>query len=211
MVMIGILLALQVSNWNEIRKNKEKERIILGELNKDFLLNLEKFNEIKTLQIRTYQSGLIVFRNLDKLHVPVSRDSVYKYASGMFGGYTYYPSNGVVESLINTGDIRYIRNDSLKKLLVSWKDVYTDYSEKVQIDIDFWSNQIEPYVIRNGSFSQIGSDANKRLVEDPVFINMLVRKQHYNSNVVSAIKDVEGIEFYMTEIVRLSTVNETNE
>ena len=204
LVMLGILLALQVSTWNENRKNAEREQIILQELNKDFSQNLERFQEVKRLQFQTYYSGEVVFRNIQSLQIPESRDSVFKFVTGMFGGYNYYPSNGVVSSLISTGDIRFITNDSLKKYLVSWSDVLTDYSERVAIDIAFWSNQIEPYVIRNGSFLNIGSAKNKSLVEDPIFINMLVRKQHYNKNVVSAIENKNGIEFYMEKIVQLT-------
>lgn len=206
LVMLGILLALQVNNRNENRKDREKEKVILSELNKDFEQNLQRFKEIKQMQFNTYNSGVIVFRNLDKLHIPTSRDSVYRYVTGMFGGYSYYPSNGVVESLINSGEIRLIKNDTLRNYLVSWKDVLNDYTERVDIDIKFWSNQIEPFVIQHGNFYQVATDENKSLVEDREFINMLVRKQHYNRNVVSAIQKENGIEHYMTEIIRLTQV-----
>ena len=128
----------------------------------------------------------------------------------MFGGYNYYPSNGVVESLISSGDIRYIKDDSLKKYLVSWNDVLTNYSERVAIEISFWSSQVEPYVIRNGDFYNIDSDKNKKLIEDPVFISMLVRQHHYNSNIISVIRNQDGLEFYMEEIVRLTNINQKN-
>ncbi|GAB4165262.1 MAG: hypothetical protein Tsb0033_26960 [Winogradskyella sp.] len=207
LVMLGILLAIQINNWREEHKNVQREKLILKDLNKDFSQNLEKFKSVKKFQYRTFNSGAVVFRNIQKIHIPVNRDSVYKYLPGMFGGYTYYPSNGVVESLISTGDIKYIRNDSLKKLLVSWKDVLKDYSDRVAIEIRFWSNNVEPYVIKNGDFLQISSDKNKQLAEDPVFINMLVRQQHYNRNVINTIEEKDGIEHYMKEIVRLSKFN----
>ncbi|MCB0372316.1 MAG: hypothetical protein KDD31_04855 [Muricauda sp.] len=206
LVMLGILLALQVNNRNENGKDREKEKVILSELNKDFEQNLQRFKEIKQMQFNTYNSGVIVFRNLDKLHIPASRDSVYRYVTGMFGGYSYYPSNGVVESLINSGEIRLIKNDTLRNYLVSWKDVLNDYTERVDIDIKFWSNQIEPYVIEHGNFYHVDTDENKSLVEDREFINMLVRKQHYNRNLVSAIQNEDGIERYMNEIIRLTQV-----
>jgi len=50
----------------------------------------------------------------------------------------------------------------------------------------------------------VATEENKMLVKDRVFINMLVRKQHYNRNVVSAITNVDGIEHYMKEIIRLT-------
>ncbi len=204
LVMLGILLAWQVNNWNENLKDDKKEKVILQELHKDFVQNLEQFKEIKQLQVNTFNSGKVVFRNLDKLHITASRDPVYRYTQGMFGGYSYYPSNGVVESLISSGEIRLIQNDTLKKYLVSWKDILTDYTERVAIDIQFWSNEIEPYVIEHGNFLNVATEENKMLVKDRVFINMLVRKQHYNRNVVSAITNVDGIEHYMKEIIRLT-------
>jgi len=208
LVMFGILLAVQINNWREDYKKAQREKLILKDLNQDFSQNLEKFKSVKKFQYRTYNSGAIVFRNLQKLHIPLNRDSVYKYLPGMFGGYTYYPSNGIVESLISTGDIEYIRNDSLKKLLVSWKDILNDYSDRVTVEIKFWSNSVEPYVIKNGDFFNMGSQKNKQLAEDPVFINMLVRQQHYNRNVISTIENNDGIEHYMNEIVRLTKLND---
>ena len=204
LVVIGILIALQINNWNENRKNRIKEKAILKELHKDFSKNLEEFYPIKQAQLNTFNSGKIVFRNIKKLHLPKSKDSVLRNATGMFGGYPYHPSNGVVESLISTGDINLIRNDTLRKYLVSWKDVLYDYSEDVAIDRELWANQIEPYVIKHGDFLNISSDKNKKLLMDTVFINMLVRKQFFNKNIVNAMQGEDGLEHYLKEITRLS-------
>lgn len=204
LVMIGILLALQVNNWNENRKDRIKEEAILVELHKDFKKNLEEFSPVKRNQLNTFNCGKIVFRNINKLHLEQSRDSVFKYATGMFGGYAYHPSNGVVESLISSGDFNLIKNDTLRKYLVSWKDVLTDYTENVAIDQSLWANMIEPYVINNGDFLNLANEKNKKLLTDPVFINMLVRKQFFNRNIVNAMQGETGIEHYLKEIVRLS-------
>ena len=204
LVMIGILLALQVNTWNENRKDRNKEKALLKELHKDFKKNLESFQPIKQLQINTLNSGNIVFRNIDKLDMPKSRDSVFRHADNMFGGYPYNPSNGVVESLLSTGDINLIRNDTLRKYLVSWKDVLTHYTDFVEVDLNFWSQKIEPYIIENGDFMDISSDKNKAMLTDPVFVNMLVRKQHFQKNIVSSMGGEDGLEHYMKEIVRLS-------
>jgi hypothetical protein len=40
LVMIGILLALQVNNWNEQRKDRLKERVVLSQLKEDYQANL---------------------------------------------------------------------------------------------------------------------------------------------------------------------------
>jgi hypothetical protein len=122
----------------------------------------------------------------------------------MSGGYPYYPSNGVVESLISSGDINLIQNDTLKKYLVSWKDVLTKYVEYVKIDYGFWLNTLEPYIINNGNFWQLRSEENFNMIKDRVFINMLVRKQHYNRSIAEVIQSKNSIETYMRAIIRLS-------
>ena len=107
-------------------------------------------------------------------------------------------------SLISTGDINLIRNDTLKNYLVSWNDVLTNYLEFVAIDREFWSDRIEPYVIEHGDFLHLDNVKNKKLLVDTVFVNMLVRKQFFNKNIVSAILGDDGLEFYISEIARLS-------
>ena len=204
LVVIGILIALQINNWNEERKDRAKEKLVLKALNRDFRQNLDEFYPIKQAQLNTFKNGEIVLRNIDKLHLPQSRDSVLKRATGMFGGYPYHPSSGVVVSLISTGDINLIRNDTLKNYLVSWNDVLTNYLEFVEIDREFWSERIEPYVIEHGDFLHLDNVKNKKLLVDTVFINMLVRKQFFNKNIVSAIQGEDGLEFYIKEIARLS-------
>src|SRR5210317_465306 len=39
LVVIGILIALQINNWNEWRKDRDKEHSILKELQSDFEVN----------------------------------------------------------------------------------------------------------------------------------------------------------------------------
>ncbi|MBN3521006.1 hypothetical protein JYB62_13435 [Algoriphagus lutimaris] len=43
LVVIGILIALQVNNWNEERKNKKEVRVILKEIQQDLINDLDEF------------------------------------------------------------------------------------------------------------------------------------------------------------------------
>ena len=45
LVMIGILLALQVNNWNEQRKDRNTEQKILNDLQEYFLVNINRLNK----------------------------------------------------------------------------------------------------------------------------------------------------------------------
>jgi hypothetical protein len=54
LVMIGILLALQVNNWNELRKEEQREKVYLGLLHQNLSTDLEFF----TLNMKFYETVL---------------------------------------------------------------------------------------------------------------------------------------------------------
>jgi len=45
LVVIGILIALQINNWNESRKERQQEKAILYQLNIDFQSNLKQLDQ----------------------------------------------------------------------------------------------------------------------------------------------------------------------
>ena len=51
--MIGILLALQVNNWNEQRVATEQERFLLTSLKEDFNIRLLELKEFKIARKKT--------------------------------------------------------------------------------------------------------------------------------------------------------------
>ena len=53
LVVIGILIALSINNWNEARKNKQTENNLLIGLKNEFKLNLEKIDEAIDLNQKT--------------------------------------------------------------------------------------------------------------------------------------------------------------
>ena len=52
LVMVGILLALQVNNWNEARKNSIIENEIVANLHAEFKQNLIVLNEVAEVSIK---------------------------------------------------------------------------------------------------------------------------------------------------------------
>src|SRR5210317_1036723 len=57
LVVIGILLALQINNWNEFNKERESEKIILNEIRDNLKFDLEDFeSNIANLQNKAISS-----------------------------------------------------------------------------------------------------------------------------------------------------------
>ena len=47
LVVIGILIALQINNWNEGRKDRAKEQELLAQLRSEYQSNLDQLNQKK--------------------------------------------------------------------------------------------------------------------------------------------------------------------
>ena len=83
LVMIGILLALQVSNWNQDRKDRISERKLLDNIHRDFVQNKIKFDTIKAINYRnlTALDSIVALLPLDSIHYQKSSNGNNKCSS----------------------------------------------------------------------------------------------------------------------------------
>ncbi|PTM10362.1 MAG: hypothetical protein DA407_03840 [Bacteroidetes bacterium] len=141
LVVIGILLALQINTWNELRKDAASELTALLDLKQEFSKNTKVFNEHHQFKQSISQTWIdfianISNRNLidiNQLTTPVRP-----------GARTYNPSRSILNSILSTGKIDKVENDSLKYFLTNWNDILLDYAEDEARHLDFWDKEITP-------------------------------------------------------------------
>ncbi|MEZ4897300.1 MAG: DUF6090 family protein [Saprospiraceae bacterium] len=156
LVMIGILLALQVNNWNESRKNKKAELKALTDLHTEFVNNRATFQDhlhyknekelqwsefIHQLSDKTLPEGTRPKRRIDP------------------GSVTWNPSFGTLNSLLHSGNIDNLENDSLKIALTHWEGLLDDFLEDERIHLDFTRNRLSTYPVPR---PLLEIDGNKR-------------------------------------------------
>ena len=116
LVMVGILLALQVNNWNEQRIEKQQESAILSQLLLEFKSNLEQLDQKINSKNETINSALQLFKYID-LEELRNKDSVDYHLARTIPFTTFDP---IVNNLAISGELRLIKNDSLKQKLTYW-------------------------------------------------------------------------------------------
>jgi GTP-sensing pleiotropic transcriptional regulator CodY len=116
LVMIGILLALQVNNWNERRKDRIKEQVVLKQLQEDYQANLMQLEEKMTTRDRIIYSAMKLLKAFDQ-PAGIIRDSLVKELANAFHDPTYDP---IQNDLTSSGNLILIRNHKLKRLLSNW-------------------------------------------------------------------------------------------
>lgn len=130
LVMIGILLALQVSNWNQERIAKNKEQLLIQELHDEFVQNKKQLEDVNLHHRRAMESveSVIALFPIDPENINL--DTLRKLSVNMGWQNTFNPSQGIIKSLVNSSSFELISDPDLRRLLVSWEDILADYQEE---------------------------------------------------------------------------------
>ena len=119
LVMIGILLALQVNNWNENKKDRNFELKMLFEVKLALENDLKHYNRMIK---RTTIVDSSITKVLENIHNKVTfHDSIYPLLRNFNIGIQWQQNYGPYEGIKSIG-INKITNDSLRQSLVKFYD-----------------------------------------------------------------------------------------
>ena len=123
LVVIGILIALQINNFNTNRQQMAVEQEYLLSLQAEFTTNLDKINTSlleNNDRIKNVENLLSLF-NKEALNA-AGKKRVYDMLYNLFSGdANYYPSIGVLSDIISSGNLNLIRNKNLRQHLASFE------------------------------------------------------------------------------------------
>ena len=148
LVMIGILLALQVNNWNNQQLALEQEQASLKSLKEDFTSNLKELNT--SLEILPV--------DLDRLHFSTQffgsqTDNLTKAIKDTIINSPHIITDlvdGSLIALLNSNKIELIQNDSLKQLLTRFPAYLRKFKKQediyIQVIIEIHRPILEKYL-----------------------------------------------------------------
>lgn len=190
LVVIGILIALSINNWNQGRLGRIEEQKLLENIRVDFVeaaRTLQSLNDRRDESIKNFQlliEALLQDNSANTVHL----DSLL--GKSIFTP-TYNGKNSSLSIIINSGKINLIENETLKSLLLKWPQQVEDMTEGEQdakkLTYETWIPFISSYTSSNdwfvnGEFSgilpfkgrktQVKKDY-KGLLEDAQFENTI--------------------------------------
>ena len=144
LVVIGILIALQINNWNESRKLANTESMYL----KRFLSELEQDTTYFSKGIKTFQGRNQIIRDFSAaLNDDHSQDSTVIHLANDFlrEGWvmaTFRPSTTTFDDLSSTGNLNVIRNIALRDDIVKLYYLYNETQDGFKVNYD-WITPID--------------------------------------------------------------------
>lgn len=154
LVMIGILLALQVNNWNERRKGSIQEQKILLQLKSEYEANLAQLEEKIYMRNRAIEASHKLLSFVDNPEI-FDEETFYTSWWHIMIDPTFDP---IENDIIGTDKLQLIQNEKLVSLLSNWSsEVYQVQEQEMQYQL-FRNQFIMPFCIRSGTSRNLNNN-----------------------------------------------------
>lgn len=221
LVVIGILLALQVNNWNEERKLNLESKAIYTALNSEFKNNRTVLKERIDFLEDANNNVAIILSYINKKEASfksVNMDSIFV-RSLNYGNYN--PANSSIQELISSGKLNLIKDDVLKENLFNWLQLLQDADEDFKNQDLQHQTQLVVYLSKNISFRNMAKYSGKAISEneeselfnkkryEKIFADLELENHYHSKNYwnTEMINHYKNLDSLASEIIRQTELN----
>ena len=165
LVVIGILIALQINNWNENRKNRLTEADYYCRILDDFELNEKLIDE--TAELTTHKIKLCKELLLDLNTIPNKRSDILNKFVLALRQDVFVPSNIAFEEITSSGQLKLLTDLELKNRLIQHSTFLNNILNLLQEN----RNEI---ISRMGDFDSVTNFG----FQDLDYLNNVLDKEH---------------------------------
>jgi len=216
LVVIGILIALQINNWNELRKDNRKEVANLKSLKSELELSLQELKSDYNATNSFHNSALKVQNYIREK--PQIFDSMYRDFYLSYQISTFFPKTSTYETFKN-GNLELIQSDSLKILITDiyeagYKRILSRYNtDRISARINYYqehfriTSNAEPDVTLNQLRASLKALPNdyEYLMKDPQYESLITEAitnrrlllRDYENTIELVKKGISEIEDYL--------------
>lgn len=223
LVVIGILIALQVNNWNNKRLEKLKEQTILMNLRSDFNENIAEYNRIYKSSTESYKSSIKLLEII-KGDSKINPSEIEVLLNSIINGFYSLDLNAAsIDEIKSSGSLNIIKDGELRKQISKWSFMVDDTEDDIEIYYDYLFEFLIPSltnksVLRNmavprrldgvGNLSQI-TRSNFSVDYDTTLRTLEFENQLYNHtlNLVFVLQAYENIESYLQDTLEMIEAN----
>ena len=139
LVVIGILIALQINNWNEDYKNSKKEKGYLINLQQDLIADSLRLTELK-IDLEQAVKSKRWFEKIEEGQ-NIANDSLIFHINNQLDFINdFVPNSSTFDELKNSNGLNLISNPQLKRQIVTLYNTYDDLVLKLKLGLE--KNQI---------------------------------------------------------------------
>jgi hypothetical protein len=200
LVVIGILIALQINDWNQNRLNKKLEKQYLASIIIDLKDETKNFNSqvfdkfqpkiAALLLAKKYYYGNYTIIDTVKFIKTVGYGGVFSNGSNFGNTATY-------QELISSSNFKLLENETIKKDIINYyglSEFFTEYYNNVRTDYATYNNSLNPY--NPNDRDAINSLDIKRTLESyksEKFLNLINQELTFGYSIKRRINELDKL------------------
>lgn len=123
LIVIGILIAMEIGNWNEQRKIRQLELVYLHGLQSEFEQSRNKLQTLIEVNRNVYEDAKKIADYITTEYFPEEQQLSVLIFNAFSYEQAYNPNNSLLNEIISAGYLKNISNSELRQELSSWESV----------------------------------------------------------------------------------------
>jgi hypothetical protein len=219
LVVIGILFALQINNWNQDRINSKEEERILKAISEELELSKFLFGMGADVQDGIMSSAKSILSRIQTGEV--ESEAIEKDLNALTGRWLSGTPTSIYDALIGSGELKIISSEELRNLLATLKSDQEFLRLFEEIQVRFVDEQLNPFInkyinrgaVRSHATEIIGIEvlptqgSYKSLVESHEFANLLVELIEHTHRLVKNYNRLDGTVQRIDKLINDITKN----
>ncbi len=149
LVVIGILIALGINNWNSTRLDKNKGIEVLNVIVNELESNQQYLSNLMLMEEKKLASSTKLAKYFGSPPPLIDVDSFYRWSEILSDIPPFAPKNTNLLSIINAGQLELITNDSLKYILTDYQSKLIELGGDYEYGKEVWKILILPFESKN--------------------------------------------------------------
>lgn len=195
LVVIGILIALQINNWNNRRIEKEEEKKYYRNIKRQVEDDRKELTDVKAFNnyfSATYKHANKIIRAQDF----TKSDSLALIAMGLSQYSDFNSSGNIYETLVNSGNIKLLKNDEITSLIQQLETTYI-YANKLEtIHWEIIINELSPTlrgVVNYDAFKAVKPEKLYEVEMQNIFVESIYLTSAKDSVYSKALREIDTI------------------
>jgi hypothetical protein len=183
LVVLGILIALQINNWNSKRLSKSDEKKSYANIKYQLLGDLEELNGV--ISFNNYFAAQYDYANSIILSNDRSQMDTLAIITMYLSQYSDFHREGnIYENLTSSGDIKLLKNMDITNALLKLENIYNHLNKLEEIHWELIMNQLSP------ALKGVINYATLRIVEPEKLYDVELQNIYIESIYMTRGKDV---------------------
>jgi len=206
LVVIGILIALQINNWNQNRLNQIEKNELLSKLHVEFKSNKKVLINYRIAENKAINSSIELMKLIGASQEELANHNLDSLLYESFPSNELAFANNAVNSIVQNGRLNLFKDETITTFLYQWNSL--SEIRKIRFEkLDSWNNDhFLPFLLYHISLKEMDSYANYRwagkskvkpnyypLFQKVEFENLLDNSLWLHQQVIERLKETETL------------------